>query len=134
MKKRLIDFTLEEMQELKEDKKEVCSDYKECSECKYYSLCNCDFFDVDFSKEFVVSKPKPKLTEVEKIILKSLDKNLKWIARDKNGKLCLYETKPYKSASIWSLGITFTFFMFNHLFEFIKWEDDEPYCIEKLLN
>ena len=35
-------------------------------------------------------------TEEEKIILKNIRKDFKWIARDYDGKLCLYEVEPRK--------------------------------------
>ena len=35
-------------------------------------------------------------TDVEKLILKETDETYKWIARDKNGELCIYERKPFR--------------------------------------
>ena len=35
-------------------------------------------------------------TDVEKRILEATDKNYKWIARDKNGTLVIYEAKPFR--------------------------------------
>ena len=75
-----------------------------------------------------------KLTEDEKAILKVLLKEkYKWIARDKNGCLYVYASKPEKVITIWE-GSAFPMMPFNHLFQFIKWEDDEPYSIEELLG
>ena len=77
-------------------------------------------------------KPKIKLTEDEKAILRNVPQYYKWIARDGNGVVCLYPDKPHKSKTIWdSYGALFPF---HHLFQFIKWEDDEPYLIEDLLT
>ena len=77
-------------------------------------------------------KPKIKLTEDEKVILRNVPQYYKWIARDGNGVVCLYPDKPHKSKTIWdSYGALFPF---HHLFQFIKWEDDEPYLIEELLG
>ena len=77
-------------------------------------------------------KPQPKLTEDEKAILRNVPQYYKWIARDGNGVVCLYPDKPHKSKTIWdSYGVLFPF---QHLFQFIKWEDEEPYLIEKLLG
>ena len=82
-------------------------------------------------------KEEPKLTEDEKVILRNIDKEYKWIARDDDGLLCVYKEKPTKDdydgwndsafsfASLWA---------FDNLFQFIKWEDDEPYSIEELLK
>ena len=35
-------------------------------------------------------------TDIEKRILEATDKNYKWIARDENGRLYIYNVKPYK--------------------------------------
>ena len=35
-------------------------------------------------------------TDTEKCILERTDKSYKWIARDKNGELCIYERKPFR--------------------------------------
>ena len=35
-------------------------------------------------------------TDVEKQILKGTNKSYKWIARDENGELCIYERKPFR--------------------------------------
>ena len=79
-------------------------------------------------------KETPKLTEDEKAILKVLLKEkYKWIARDKNGCLYVYASKPEKVITIWE-GSGLPMMPFNHLFQFIKWEDDEPYSIEELLE
>ena len=79
-------------------------------------------------------KENPKLTEDEKAILKVLlNEKYKWIARDKNGCLYVYASKPEKVITIWE-GSGLPMFPFDHLFQFIQWEDDEPYSIEELLE
>ena len=78
-------------------------------------------------------KPKIKLTEDEKAILRNVPQYYKWIARDGNGVVCLYPDKPHKSKTIWE-NIFGILFPFHHLFQFIKWEDEEPYLIEELLG
>lgn len=77
-----------------------------------------------------------KLSEDEKVILRNIDKKYKWIARDKNGRLYVYKERPLKAHTMWrnddSGGMHMV--LFNHLFQFIKWEDEEPYNIEELLK
>ena len=74
-----------------------------------------------------------KLTEDEKVILRNLPKEYKWIARDGNGCLYVYASKPKKGITMWgSNGLSMI--PFDHLFQFIKWEDEEPYLIEELLK
>ena len=77
------------------------------------------------------------LTDDEKAILKNLPKMYKWIARDENGTLYLYFyfEKPLKKDDFWKSGsLEFDFSLYNQLFQFIKWEDKEPYDIDELLK
>ena len=78
-------------------------------------------------------KEKPKPTYDEKIILRNLPKKYKWIARDKNGLIFLFSKKPSKCDYSW-IGYNDIAFPYYHLFQFIKWEDEEPYSIEELLG
>ena len=79
-------------------------------------------------KELLWERKDPKLTEDEKVILRNLPKEYKWIARDENGCLYVYASKPKKGITIWE-GDGLPMIPFDHLFEFIKWEDEEPYLI-----
>lgn len=74
-----------------------------------------------------------KLTKTEKIILKNTDEKYKYIARDEWGGLYVYTLEPYKKISKNQLGCwsnhmeVANLFVFNHLFQDIKWEDEKPY-------
>lgn len=74
-----------------------------------------------------------ELTEAEKIILKNVDSDYEWIARDEDGTLGVYEKKPKKVDDLWS-GSYRSFDLFEHLFQFIKWDDEKPYFIADILN
>ena len=78
-------------------------------------------------------KEKPKLNEDEKAILRNLPKEYKWIARDLSGMVYIFIERPEKGQAIW-YGCGQPMIPFYHLFQFIKWEDEEPYLIEKLLG
>ena len=80
-------------------------------------------------KEFVVSTD-------EKTILRILPKQFKWIVRSYENILFLYEDKPQKTRYCWesSKGDIENLMVFNHLFEYIKWEDELPTLIEDLLK
>jgi len=98
-----------------------------------------------FGCEYTIIQPKPTLTEDEKVILRNL-KEYKYVARDsygKGGNLVLCKEFPERN---WVLigGDGYwlenrnqfpcsTLRIFNHLFQFIKWED-EPYSIKELLG
>lgn len=79
-------------------------------------------------------KEKPQLNEDEKAILRNVPKHYKWIARDKCGTICVFIDKPHKSGLGWGGNFFEVLVLFSHLFQFIKWEDDEPYSIEELLK
>ena len=74
-------------------------------------------------------------TKDEKIIAKNIDKEYKWMARDSDGNLCVYEEKPRKSkgGGWYSDGYKYISY-FNHLFSAIKWEDGEPMRISDIYN
>ena len=78
-------------------------------------------------------KEKPQLNEDEKVILRSLPKDYKWIARDLSGMVYIFIERPEKGQAIW-YGCGQPMIPFYHLFQFIKWEDEEPYLIEELLG
>ena len=78
-------------------------------------------------------KEKPKLTEDEKVILRNLPKEYKWIARDLSGMVYIFIERPEKGQAIW-YGCGQPMIPFYHLFNFIQWEDEEPYSIEELLE
>ena len=80
-------------------------------------------------------KDEPKLTEDEKFILRNLPKEYKWIVRDHVGSLWIFENKPINNSMFggWFYS-TASNLPFPNLFKFIKYEDKEPYSIEKLLK
>lgn len=80
-------------------------------------------------------KEMPKLTEDEKVVLRNIDKEYKWITRDEDMTLSFHSVKPHKEAYFWSsLEANYVDNLFPNLFQFIEWEDDEPYSIEELLK
>lgn len=81
-------------------------------------------------------KEKIKLSKAEKVILGNIDKKYEWLARDSDDELYIYEEKPKKATKSWS-GTDYNetnIEVFNHLFKFIKFEDEEPYNIQELLD
>ena len=101
-----------------------------------------DFIDFDIMKVYEdytckeliwERKEKPQLNEDEKVILRSLPKDYKWIARDLSGMVYIFIKRPEKGQAIW-YGCRRPMIQFYHLFQFIEWEDEEPYLIEELLG
>lgn len=64
-------------------------------------------------------------TQDEKIILNNLPEEYKWIARNKNGDLVVYDKKPRRN-DYGSFYVYYGFFidlrMFKHLFRNITWQ------------
>lgn len=74
--------------------------------------------------EFLNETVKPTLSEDEKVILRNIDKKIKYITRDKSGYLYITE----QSFSMLALS----FSIYNHLFQFIQL--GEEYKISDLLE
>lgn len=79
---------------------------------------------------------KPTITSREKKFLDMLLPECKYIARDKNDKLYVYNYKPIRTDCNWysndgTLNCISTN-LFGNMFDFIRWEDKEPWCIEDL--
>ena len=86
-------------------------------------------------KKLLWGRKEAKPTEDEKVILRNIPKQYEWIARDACDSLCVYTKRPIKQMLVWSTdGWMSPMALFHNLFQFIKWEDDEPYSIEELLK
>lgn len=112
---------------------------------KYLGDDNNDFDIVAvYELNEVWKREEPMITEDEKAILRNLPAEYKWITRDEDSKLYIYQDKPEKCVDVWMSGRGSMFlpcdqrysplYLFNHLFQMIRWEDDEPWKIEDLLN
>ena len=86
----------------------------------------------------IIKLPKKKeFTYDELCILRNIDKTYKWIARDESGSLCIFDEKPKKSEEMWDNVICSDFIelnCYNHLFNSIKWEDEEPIRIDEYVQ
>lgn len=87
-------------------------------------------------------EPKPELSAKEKnILVQALSDGYKWIARDKDNEVWLFDVKPYKEKycdflNVWIIGYENDARPLNlceDLFTFIQWEDKEPRKIKDLL-
>ena len=71
----------------------------------------------------------------------------KYIARDEDGELYIYKGCPIKGGSHWlpfnknvnRFKMIYLYYLsglinINKVFEFIKWEDEEPFCIEDYID
>lgn len=75
-----------------------------------------------------------KLTDDEIVILKNIPTECKWIIRFEKGGLVVCDFKPQRINTSWRIAPSMDLYLFNHLFKFIKWEDEKPYNIDELLK
>lgn len=105
-------------------------DGKACRGCDLYKNSN-EILKILLSEH----KEIPKLINAEHTIFENIDPKFHYVARNKNGDLFIYMRNPYKDEDKWSTGASFkSLSAFNHLFPFIKWEDEEPWNIKELLE
>lgn len=100
--------------------------YRDCEDCLIYWL------------KYEHKEPI-KLKEAERVILENIPEEYKWIARDdKENAVWIYSEKPTKNGKWWLNGSNAKYGicvdLFPNLFQFIKWEDKQPYNIEELLK
>ena len=109
----------------------------DCGEKKSYLNIN------DVAGKNVIKLPKKKeFTDDELCILRNIDKEYKWIAKDIDGDLWIYTNKPKKEydrywkdcSSSKSLSFEPLDIFKNSLFTEIKWEDEEPVYIDDYVN
>ena len=105
--------------------KHICSGLV-CSECLRQSLLN-------LLEEY---KKPVKLSKFEYEYLKVAKENeYNFIARDKNGTLVIYNIAPHKTDTLWcTASAKWDKVKFNNLFNFVKWEDEDPYNIDEILS
>lgn len=77
-----------------------------------------------------------KLTRLEFEILKLLEnEGYKYIVRSQINNIIAYESMPQKLSNCWEIQSRYKIFsLFNGLFQFIKWEDEDPTSIKEVLE
>ena len=104
--------------------------------CKSVGCSECEHYDEDstllkwLAKEY--KEQNQKLTEKEMYLCKAF--NSGYIARDMNGDLYFYASKPEKGDYVWRDNGTMCKIPPISCFSFIKWEDKEPHSIEDMLK
>ena len=105
------------------DNKNICSSFT-CSECLRLSL-------MELLEEY---KEPIKLTRFEYEYLKVAKKEgFNFIARDKSHELCGFDKRPKKRNLMWCSGGDCVH-IFESMFKFVKWEDEEAYSIDSILS
>lgn len=112
-----------------------CDSIKRCTDC-LFGRGRCSVNSTKWLLEEY--KERVKLTKLEYDILKYLSDNTRhmYITRDGNGNIFLYDVEPEKSKSApWWTGRGMCHMgMFNKLFQFVQFEDEEPRAIKDILE
>lgn len=127
----------------KDNKVVYCSDIP-CESCMFNScgkhigraqVC------LDRLREWAESEyvEKPTITSKEKMFLDLLLAKWKYLARDKDEKLYVFDLLPSKKRDSWCIEsvlicnyCNISKKLFGDMFDFIKWEDEKPWLIEDL--
>ena len=95
----------------------------------------------DVAGKNIIKLPKKKeFIDDELCILRNIDKEYKWMAKDKDGLICTFVSKPIKTEKLWSDGwsngesYASLEAIKNSLFTEIKWEDEEPIYIDEYVE
>lgn len=109
-----------------------------CVNCIFYVKEDCDCTNERIkwaNSEYIES---PKISPKDKLFLEYLSSKYKWMARDKNGDLCVFNSKPIKTDCMWRAIKKDTFIFdlllrdFNVSFSMVKWENETPWLIDDL--
>lgn len=109
-----------------------------CRECIFYDRTNpyCrDRIRTWANSEYI---ERPVISKKDKAFLEYLREEYRFVARDENGELFVYETRPRKVGACWnSASLIHERYLylnqhFNIDFPMIKWSDSEPWLIEDL--
>lgn len=105
-----------------------------CEKCIFKHYYICDFLRT----KWLLSEYKEpiKLTRFEFEILKLLEnEGYKYIVRSQINNIIAYESMPQKLSNCWEIQSGYkTFSLFNGLFQFVQWEDEEPTSIQDVLE
>lgn len=103
-----------------------------CENCNFYGKtdgCNVNKFAWLYSEH----KDKPKLTKRERKLCEALETG--WIAANKSGKVYWYNRLPIKGDNAYvNCGKSMYISGAGFHFDFIDFEDEEPWMVENLLQ
>lgn len=126
------------------DNKVVCCNDIDCESCIFDS-CDKNIGRsqacYDRVREWAESEyvEKPTITSKEKMFLDLIVAKWKYLVRDEDKTLYVFDLLPIKETDGWSIenGADCCYIskkLFGDMFDFIKWEDEEPRLIEDLKN
>lgn len=116
--------------------------YSRLSKDNTYSLSRLEINIIKQIKNIIKLPKKKEFTDDELCILRNIDKEYKWITKDRDGDLWIYTNKPKKEydrywkdcSSFKSLSFEPLDIFKNSLFTEIEWEDEEPIYIDEYVD
>ncbi len=116
---------------------EPCScsdDTLKCEDCIRYvnNCCEDELLHKWAMAEYV---GPVNISESDRAFLDYINPNQKYIARDMNGGMVAYKSKPYKCIDCWDdddFDCAVVLTMFDIEMPMVKWSDDEPWKIDDL--
>ena len=91
----------------------------------------------DVVEKNIIKLPKKKqFTDDELCMLRNIDKEYKWIARDKRNTLYVYkENEPFTTGTVWNNhSDNYARFPYDDIFKSISWEDIKPTYIDDYVD
>ena len=124
----------------KENKIVYCNNIN-CSQCLFYKTDGYGYYcDKEELMKWSESEvEKPTITSKEKAFLGLILSKWKYLARSEDKSLCVFDSLPIKGENGWYIeNISMCDYcyisqkLFGNMFNFIKWDDEEPWSIEDL--
>ena len=106
---------------------------------KDYDVVRCgNGIAILFYEEPSESATSYMLSKFEKQIIEHIPENFRYMARDEDGDLCMYEERPRKDYfrdGTWTPdGMVCERIPLKNVFEFIKWKNKEPWDFRYEVN
>lgn len=135
---KIIDFACTGERIAVNNKGEVvsCINMGLCENCKFGMEKECESAIRKWLEEEYVEPPV--ISKRDRAFLEYIREDRKYIARDENGNIFVYGTKPIKSTTCWNMnslvsdGCLYLNRHFDVDFPMVKWADEEPWKIEDL--
>ena len=102
-----------------------------CSYCGFYSDIDC-CRKMRFEWLYSEHEEKPKLTKRERKLCEALETG--WIAADKDGAVYWHGNFPVKAITVYNGSPSMYLSGAGFQFDFIDFEDEEPWMVENLLQ
>lgn len=107
--------------------------YLSCKDCKFNMEKLCREAARRWLEEEYVEPPTIRISKKDRAFLEYIKDGYEYIARDLNGSLCLYTTKPERNREVWFSNPGFVNLKRISVdFPMVKWDDKEPWKIDDL--